>query len=255
MKTCSKCKIEKDESYFYKSNKMKDGLSYWCKSCCKTYRENNKENYKKYYENNADKIKTNRKEYCKNNVNKIKKNNKEYYKNNIDKFKKNNKEYYKNNADELKKSDKEYYRNNIDEIKIKQKEYSQKESTKQRRKQRRKERITNDSVYKMRDAVSKSIYKMLKKSGNSKSDESVLKYLPYTILELKKHLENLFDENMNWNNHGSYWHLDHIYPQSKLPYDSMRHPNFQKCWALSNLQPLEVNENLKKSNKLDWKKK
>ena len=30
----------------------------------------------------------------------------------------------------------------------------------------------------------------------------------------------------------------------------MEHPNFQKCWALSNLRPLEAFENIRKSNKL-----
>jgi len=44
--------------------------------------------------------------------------------------------------------------------------------------------------------------------------------------------------------------VDHIYPQSLLPYDSYDDPNFQKCWALENLQPLEAIENLKKSNKI-----
>ena len=54
---------------------------------------------------------------------------------------------------------------------------------------------------------------------------------------------------MNWENYGE-WHIDHIYPQSKLPYDSMEHPNFLKCWALDNLQPLWAEENRKKSNKV-----
>jgi 5-methylcytosine-specific restriction endonuclease McrA len=55
---------------------------------------------------------------------------------------------------------------------------------------------------------------------------------------------------MTWDNYGSYWHVDHIYPHSKLPYDSMDHPNFLKAWALNNLQPLEAIENMKKSNKI-----
>ena len=41
-----------------------------------------------------------------------------------------------------------------------------------------------------------------------------------------------------------------IYPQSKLLYDSMEHPNFLKCWALENLQPLEAKENISKGNRL-----
>lgn len=33
MKTCSKCKLEKDESCFHVRKRSKDGLSYYCKKC------------------------------------------------------------------------------------------------------------------------------------------------------------------------------------------------------------------------------
>lgn len=33
MKTCAKCKKEKDESEFYKNKKSPDGLMYYCKKC------------------------------------------------------------------------------------------------------------------------------------------------------------------------------------------------------------------------------
>ena len=74
--------------------------------------------------------------------------------------------------------------------------------------------------------------------------------------ELCKHLESKFGPNMNWQNQttprkpGEFgWHLDHIIPQSQLPYDSLEHPNFAKVWDLSNLQPLQARMNLEKSNK------
>ena len=40
------------------------------------------------------------------------------------------------------------------------------------------------------------------------------------------------------------WHIDHIIPQSLLPYSSMEDDNFKKCWALSNLRPLSAKQNL-----------
>jgi hypothetical protein len=86
--------------------------------------------------------------------------------------------------------------------------------------------------------------------NGKKNNQSILKYLPYTMVELKFHLENKFDKNMSWANYGIYWHIDHIYPQSLLPYTSMSDDNFKICWALDNLRPLEKTENLKKSNKL-----
>jgi hypothetical protein len=57
-------------------------------------------------------------------------------------------------------------------------------------------------------------------------------------------LEKQFEPWMNWQNHGVYknwddndqstwtWQIDHIIPQSDLPYTSMEDENFKKCWAL-----------------------
>lgn len=90
----------------------------------------------------------------------------------------------------------------------------------------------------------------LQRSGGSKMGESTFDYLPYTVEELREHLEAQFDNKMSWDNWGTYWHIDHIFPQSRLPYDSLDHPNFQKCWALSNLQPLEAKANQSKGAKI-----
>ena len=90
------------------------------------------------------------------------------------------------------------------------------------------------------------------KNGNKTFDK-----LPYTPTELKEHLEKQFEPWMNWNNHGvgnykkeKKWNIDHIIPQSKLPYNSLDHTNFQKCWSLENLRPLEAIQNIRKGNKV-----
>ena len=116
----------------------------------------------------------------------------------------------------------------------------------------------NDSVATLRGAISGQIRRMLVDNASSKNGASCLKYLPYTIIELKAHLQSLFEPWMTWNNRGPYkraewddndsstwkWQLDHKIPQSDLPYDSMEHPNFQKCWALENLRPYSAKLNL-----------
>jgi hypothetical protein len=104
-----------------------------------------------------------------------------------------------------------------------------------------------DPAYKLRRNCSTMIWQSLK--GN-KNNQSILSYLPYTMKELKVHLESKFDQNMSWSNYGTYWHIDHIIPQSNFVYTSMADENFQKCWVLDNLQPLEAIENIRKSNKL-----
>ena len=71
----------------------------------------------------------------------------------------------------------------------------------------------------------------------------------YSTEDLMKSLESKFDNKMNWNNYGSYWEIDHIKPKSLFKYTTAEDPEFKKCWALENLQPLEKIANMKKSNK------
>ena len=62
-------------------------------------------------------------------------------------------------------------------------------------------------------------------------------------------LEFNMDENMSWDNYGSYWHIDHVYPCSL--FDFSQEVDRRKCFNWTNLTPLEAIENIKKSNKLD----
>ena len=107
-----------------------------------------------------------------------------------------------------------------------------------------------DPIYQLKDTVRCSIRYGLHYHDGHKGTSKTWQALPYTPEQLKEHLEAQFDENMTWDNYGDYWHIDHIYPQSLLPYDSLEHENFIKCWSLDNLQPLEAIENIKKSNNI-----
>lgn len=71
----------------------------------------------------------------------------------------------------------------------------------------------------------------------------------YTLLELMQTLEKEFRDGMCWENYGAFWHIDHIIPLAHFHYDSPEDPEFKKAWALGNLQPLLVEENLKKHTK------
>lgn len=82
-----------------------------------------------------------------------------------------------------------------------------------------------------------------------KKSETFEQTVPYTPEDLKKHLESLFTEGMNWSNYGTYWEIDHIKPKSLFSYEDKTSKEFQECWALSNLQPLERLKNRIKCNK------
>ena len=137
---------------------------------------------------------------------------------------------------ELRKEwDKKYYQNNRDKKRVLVRN--------QKRRQRQ------DPAFRFMESVRTHVWMILKRQGKSKNGESVLQYLPWTKEELEQHLVSQFTEGMTLDNYGE-WHIDHIIPQSKLLYDSMDHPNFQKCWALENLQPLWAIDNIRKSDKI-----
>ena len=145
------------------------------------------------------------------------------------------KQYYQGNRESVLEYKQQYYQSNKEKIMSRHRVYM--------RKKRR------DPAFRFMRNCSLGIYKALKREGSSKNGESILQYLPYTKEELEQHLVSQFTGGMTLDNYGK-WHIDHIYPQSKLPYDSMDHPNFQKCWALENLQPLWAKDNMRKSDKI-----
>jgi len=114
-----------------------------------------------------------------------------------------------------------------------------------------------DPHFVLHKSISLAIWKTLKTNNGSKNGNSCLKFLSYTTDELKLYLESLFESWMTWDNYGVYnpktwddndqttwtWQLDHITPQSDLPYASMEDENFKKCWSLSNLRPLNAKKN------------
>jgi hypothetical protein len=121
--------------------------------------------------------------------------------------------------------------------------------------QQYKEKITSDPCFKLRKRISCAIYKILNKK-NTKI--SIINVLPYTMEELKTHLQSLFEPWMTWDNWGRYnsktwndldkntwtWQIDHIVPQSILSYKNEKDYNFIKCWSLSNLRPLSSKQNI-----------
>lgn len=88
---------------------------------------------------------------------------------------------------------------------------------------------------------------------NRCSSNQIFVKLGYNIEDLMKHLESKFKPGMSWDNYGE-WHIDHIVPQSWLPFNSVDEENFLKCWSLNNLQPLWAKENISKSNRFSGSK-
>ncbi len=125
--------------------------------------------------------------------------------------------------------------------------------------------MENNPIYKLRELISRAVNSGLKDRSSSKQGNSCFKVLGYTPQQLMDHLMVHPEKElwMNENNQGVYrvdlwdendpstwvWQLDHIIPHSKFNYDSMDHPDFKKCWGLSNLRPLSAPRNIKEGNR------
>lgn len=94
--------------------------------------------------------------------------------------------------------------------------------------------------------INNNFSRMIRKSlKGAKNNMSWLQLVPYTLQDLKTHLEKQFTEGMSWDNYGE-WHIDHIKPVSSFNIRSTSDDDFKECWKLNNLQPLWELDNLKK---------
>lgn len=212
-KKCTKCNIIKTYDNYNKNKSSKDGYRYECIECRKKYNILNKDKRREY--------------------------NLKYWELNKSDLIEKNKTYRKNNNEKI-KNQKKIYRSRpeiIEHIKIKNKEFLpiKKERIKVKRK--------NDKNFQLSEILRSKIHKMIKGKNTS-----YVKYIGCNIETLKHWLEKRFNEYMNWDNLGSYWHIDHI-----IPINSFNFSNEQEkyiCFNWKNLQPLESKENISKSNKI-----
>lgn len=142
--------------------------------------------------------------------------------------------------------------NSSDRYKIKRVEY--RENNREKLNEFDRNKIKKDVIYKLKRRVSGSIRSYLKENRGGR----VMVDLPYSIEDLKNHIEGLFDASwMTWQNHGVYnkktwkdddpstwtWQIDHIVAHSKFLYKTTKDDDFKKCWTLTNLRPYSSKQN------------
>jgi len=281
-KFCFKCKQKKLFNLFGNNKINKDGLTPWCKECCslaKTKYKKNiiKSNFKICPECQIEKEKNlfaKGKSLCKICYNKKRKfeyNSSEKIRN---RRKLHVKKYVNENKNKISIKRKMHYRENKEILLLKNKINREKNKEKYKLKVDKEKRKLNekkyikkreliDPVYKLKRRISRSICNYFRRNLHKKNNVSSCKYLNFTFEQLKQHLESQFESWMNWNNWGIYnpktwvdndfstwcWNIDHIIPQSKLPYSSMEDENFKKCWALENLRPYSAKLNVTEGNR------
>lgn len=140
----------------------------------------------------------------------------------------------------------EDYPNHIKQVeakKHKRREYRKESHIRKHANEYLKHRVKTDTRTRVRFNFSSLLRSRLK------SKKGTFSAVGYSVDDLIKHLEKQFKSKMTWNNYGKIWHIDHIIPDSWFKYKSQYCDGFKQSWALTNLQPLLVQDNLNKGNR------
>ena len=210
MKKCSNCKAEHDIDKFRRDKSREDGHNPQCKECDKEYQEATKEAKKTY--------------------------NRAYYLRTKEEQNRKSKEYRENHKEELA----EYQQKWRDEHKEYTKNYNK--NYRPIAYQKRLDKYHNDDEFRVSFILRTKIPAIIK--GNEKYSD----FIGCSPNHLRKWLEFQFEPDMNWDNLGSMWEIDHILPISK--FDLTKELDRHVCFRWTNLQPLVKEENRSKSAKL-----
>jgi len=107
------------------------------------------------------------------------------------------------------------------------------------------EKYATDLGFKLKHVTSARINQALKLYQTLKTARTI-EYLGCNIEEYALHLEEQFDKNMNWDNYGEYWEIDHIKPIDA--FDLNVEEELYLAFNFLNTQPLTKIENRIKSN-------
>jgi hypothetical protein len=151
------------------------------------------------------------------------------------------KKYYLENKELILENVKKYRQNNIENVKEYQKQYHKNDSLKRNR--RRFHRRQTNPEYRIMCNLSSRINIVLK----SKSIRTN-KLIGCTPQEFKNWIEYQFNSNMNWDNYGSYWQIDHVTPCNSFDLTIIQEQ--YDCFIWENCQPLEKIRNITKSDKI-----
>jgi hypothetical protein len=204
-KICIKCNISKNVMEFNKDKNGKLCVKSKCKECISEYNK----------QRNKDKIEEN----------------KQYYLDNKEKINLQSYQYYKNNKEELIKKQTKYRKNNPDISRRSTKKWT--ENNPNYHNKYRKKRMKEDPCFRLRIILGVRLNELFKKKRINKNN-STIKSIGCSFIELKQHIELKFKPEMNWNNQGDIWEVDHIIPLS----GGNTQDELYKLNHFTNLQPL-----------------
>ena len=107
-------------------------------------------------------------------------------------------------------------------------------------------RIQKNILKKINNRMRSNMWSAMKRQGYKKKSRTH-EMLGCDFDFFKSYIEAQFKEGMTWDNHGL-WHFDHIIPVSSAKSEE----ELIRLNHYSNFQPLWAEENLSKSNKIEW---
>jgi hypothetical protein len=246
MRVCKECNIEKELTEYYLKSNGKPRTSY-CKLCYNIVYMT--EYDKEYYENNKEKFKENHRKWCEENDRTEYR--KKYWEENADVLKAKQKEFRENNKELVAERKRKYWENlspeKKEELKLrKRKMYHQNKNYKETKRKYVNEKLETDDFFKLKFSIRSLIRNAFNRKFTTKSKKTI-EILGCSFEEFKLHLESQFDDKMNWENQGTYWHMDHIIPISSTQTEE----DVYRLNHYTNFQPLYWEDNLKKSNKIE----
>ena len=263
-KHCSKCKKLLNFILFHKRVSRKDGRRSACIEC---ERKDAKQYRAEHLEEIRNKGRENSAQYRKDNPEK----HQEWYQRTIvERRKYGEKRYRKNPEKEAEHNKKNYTKHRTKRLVYRKKYYTSHFELIQeynKKNKHKKDKWISDNPEKMKEYIKRSnkkrvstpkgklnvrigrlIYHSLR---GAKEGKSWCELVPYSLIQLKRHIEKQFKEGMSWEAYmRGEIHIDHIIPVSVFTFSRPDDIQFQTCWALKNLRPLWKADNLKKSAKL-----
>jgi hypothetical protein len=155
------------------------------------------------------------------------------------------KKYYSDNKEERKDYHQKYREDNREYFR----EYCHEHyhNNKEQYREWERNRLKTDPLFRLKKSIGALLNGHLNKNKVTKSNRTI-KYLGCSIVDYKQYLEAKFTSEMNWENYGSYWEIDHIKPIDSFDLSDPQQLN--ECFNYKNTQPLSKKENREKSNKI-----
>jgi hypothetical protein len=118
-----------------------------------------------------------------------------------------------------------------------------KESINAKRREYRKNKNKTNVLAKAQCNMRRRFRAALKRNNQTKSDKMGT-MIACTWPFFYKWIASQFTKEMNWENYGTVWHIDHITPLSF--FDVCNQAHMKQAWHYTNLSPLEAEANIRK---------